>query len=299
MPTPQFYPALNKLISSDSLPEPIKFIVESVSNKLFYKAYYTEKSIHGEAAYHHIILVFNKEIGFNLFGGEDGFEILFNPGSTENTTELPLSIYHNLPILKYVRQVKMEDLNSVEDYFNLILEMFDISKQELLLEAINVFFNGYSDPISTFVTQFNTNPDYSSYPPLENPISNDEFDEQYNIISEIVSQLEDSGINVYQYLLENHIDISSISVGFESLKQLFNRWLGEFSFDTFINLFIPKFSVSVPQLEVALAFPRKWLQPVDANGEVNPDTNVKSMLTYNAGSINYHSETGLELSRAL
>lgn len=115
MPTPQFYPALNKLVSSDKLPEPFKTIVESISSKLFYKAYYVEKSLYGEVAYHHIVLVFNKEIGFNLFGGEEGFEILFNPASAENTTELPLAIYYNLPILKYIRKIKMEDLNSVDN----------------------------------------------------------------------------------------------------------------------------------------------------------------------------------------
>lgn len=296
MPTPQFYPALNKLVSSDKLPEPFKAIVENISDKLFYKAYYVEKSLYGEAAYHHIILVFNKEIGFNLFGGEEGFEILFNPGSLENTTELPLAIYYNLPILKYIRQVKMENLNSVEDYFDLILEMFEISKQELLLEAINVFFNGYSDPINAFVTEFNTNPDYSSYPALVNTVSNNEFDEQYNIISDIVSQFEEININIHHYLVENYINLSDLSTGFENLTELFKRWLGEFSFETFINLFIPKFSVSIQQLELALAFPRTWLQPVDANGEVNPDTEVKSMLRYNAGSLSYHSEKGLEFN---
>lgn len=297
MPAPLFYPALNKLVSSEKLLEPFKAIVENISSKLFYKAYYTDKSLYGEAAYHHIILVFKKEIGFNLFGGEEGFEILFNPSSVGETTELPLSIYYNLPIVKYIRQVKMENLNSVEDYFDLILEMFEISKQELLLEAINVFFNGYSDPVDAFVNEFNTNPNYTSYPDLVNTVTDGEFDEEYNIVADIVSQLEENGINTYQYLLDNHIDVSNIANGFESFKELFRRWLGEFSFESFINLFIPKFSASIQQLELALAFPRTWLQPVDANGEVIQDENIKSLLRYNAGSLSYHSEKGFEFDQ--
>lgn len=72
MSAPQFYPALNKLVSTDNLPELIKSTVDTVSNKLFYKTYYVEKSIYGEAAYHHIVLIFNTDIGLNLIGGGAG-----------------------------------------------------------------------------------------------------------------------------------------------------------------------------------------------------------------------------------
>lgn len=158
MSAPEFYPALNRLISTDRLPEPIKTAVDAVSNKLFYKSYYVEKSIYGESAYHHIVLVFNSEVGLNLFGGEEGFKLLFNPGSTPGTTEIPLSIYYNLPILKYIRQIRLDSLSSVTDYFNLIVKMFNLSKEELFFETIGVFLNGYENPVEEFVDQFNQNP---------------------------------------------------------------------------------------------------------------------------------------------
>lgn len=66
MPVPQFYPALNKLISSENVPEPIKSGIDNLFSKLFYKSYYVEKSVYGDTAYHHLVLVFNK-VGFNLW----------------------------------------------------------------------------------------------------------------------------------------------------------------------------------------------------------------------------------------
>lgn len=82
--------------------------------------------------------------------------------------------------------------------------------------------------------------------------------------------------------------------GFADLSILFNRWVGDFDLDTIVNLFIPKFSASVDVIEVALAFPRTWLKPVDAEGNVIQDNTIKSRLTYAVGSLTYHSENGLE-----
>lgn len=288
MSAPQFYPALNRLISTDRLPEPVKTAVDAVSNKLFYKSYYVEKSVYGESAYHHIVMVFNSEVGLNFFGGEEGFQLLFNPGSTPGTTEIPIAIYYNLPILKYVRKIHLDQLNSLQDYFGLLIEMFEISREELFFEALDVFFNGYENPVEEFVDQFNQNPDYSTYPPLTYPAT----DDYYTDIVGLMEQLVDRNIDSNLYILGNYINNS------ENLSILFNRWLGEFNLDTIVNLFIPKISASIQALNLALVFPRTWLKPVDIQGNVIEDDSVKSMLTYNVGSLNYNSEYGFEFINA-
>lgn len=286
MSAPQFYPALNRLISTDRLPEPIKTAVDAVSNKLFYKSYYVEKSVYGESAYHHIVLVFNSEVGLNLSGGEeDGFKLLFNPGSISGTIEIPLAIYYNLPILKYIRQIKLDQLSTVEDYFYLLIEMFNVSGAELFFEAIDIFLNGYENPVEEFVDQFNQNPDYNGYPPLTYPTTGD----YYTDVVDLMTQLHDRNINSSQYILYTYIGQNN-----ESLSLLFKRWMGDFNIDNIVNLFIPKVSVSIQALDLALVFPRTWLKPVDTQGNVIGDDTVKSMLTYNVGSLNYSSEYGFE-----
>jgi len=251
MSAPQFYPALKNLIDMGSLPEPIKTAVDSVSNRLFYKSYYVEKSVYGESAYHHIVLVFNSEIGLNLFGTEDGPKLLFNPGSISNTVEIPLAIYYNLPILKYVRQIKLNNLSSVADYFNLIVKMFNLSQEELFFESIDVFLNGYENPVEEFVDQFNQNPDYNNYPPLIYPAT----EEYYTDVLDLMWQLQDRNINSMLYILYIYIDKNNISEGFKNLSMLFKRWMGNFDMNSILNLFIPKVSVSIQALSLAIAFP--------------------------------------------
>lgn len=298
MSNSEFYPSLNKLVSLDKLPAPIKSGVDSLFSKLFYKSYYVEKNLYGDTAYHHLVLIFDK-VGFNLFGGDDGFEIIFNPGSDSNTTELPISIYYNVPILKYVQKIKLEDLSTIEDYFKLILEMFNINEDDLLFEAIGAFLGSEVDPVKQFIDDFNSNPDYSTYTPLILIESSENFEQDFTIVQDLIVQFETNNLDIKGYLLENYFDLSDLTVGFENLSALFKKWLGEFSLETIMNLFIPKFSVSIDVLEIALAFPRTWLKPVDPiNYEVIDDENTKAMLTYNVGSMAYSSETGFEFNKA-
>src|SRR5690606_13593660 len=98
------------------------------------------------------------------------------------------------------------------------------------------------------------------------------------------------------YVLNTYINESNISVGFDDMSILFNRWMGDFDMNTIVELFIPKISVSIQALELALAFPRTWLKPVDSQGNVIEDENVRSMLTYNVGSMTYDSEYGFEFN---
>lgn len=295
MSNSEFYPSLNKLVSLDKLPAPIKSGVDSLFSKLFYKSYYVEKNLYGDTSYHHLVLIFDK-VGFNLFGGDDGIEIIFNPGSEANTTELPISIYYNIPILKYVQKIKLEDLSTVEDYFKLILEMFNINENDLLFEAIGAFLGDSDNPVQQFIDDFNSNPDLASYTPLTLELSDDsELD--FSMVQDLIEQFENNNLDIKSYLLENYFDLSDLIVGFENLSSLFKKWLGEFSLETIMELFIPKFSVSIDVLELALAFPRTWLIPVDPiTYEVIDDENIKAMLTYNVGSMKYSSETGFDFN---
>lgn len=96
----QYYPALNKLIQVDRIPDPLRTAISESIDKLFYKGYYAEHSVLGDVAYYNLTVVLNSKIGLNIFGGEDNFELLFNPGHITGTTEIPLALYYNLPILK-------------------------------------------------------------------------------------------------------------------------------------------------------------------------------------------------------
>ena len=285
-----FFPALSKLVPSERLPGFVQPVFSSISDKVFYKSYQVEKSINGDTAYHNIVLVFNTEIGLNLFGGEDGFELLLNPGTTANTTELPLSLYYNLPILKYVNGVSVQQLSTPADYLNLILEITGINEAEILEQAVRALNEG---SFQQFIDDFNANPDYSAFPQLTGSVSGNDDE----VAISIASELKTNGVSVIQYVMEELIAVENdIPGSFENLYTVFKELLGSFSFEDLLALVIPTFSVGIESIRLALAFPRTWLKPVDANGDVIEDEAVKSLLSYDVGSLLYHSEKGLEFN---
>ncbi len=290
MATSKFYPALNNIVKIDQIPEVARSFVEKNLDKLFYKTYYVEKSIYGDTAYHNIVLVFNKEIGFNLFGGEEGFEILFNPGTTVNTTELSLSLYYNLPILKHARGLNISNLGSPADYFKVISEITKITMSEFLSEAIHLLLD---NSFSTFITDFNSNPNYSTFPPLSSNIEGNSDE----VANSIVLEMEINGVNVIKYIIEEVIcNVNDLEDGFKNLFIVFAELLGEISIDDILDLFIPKISIEIQQMSIALAFPRSVLQPINPiTGEVIDDGS-KSLLSYDIGSLAFDTENGIEFN---
>jgi hypothetical protein len=110
-----FFPQVSNIIDQGNLPEPIKDVVNNVFGKLHYKSFYTDHSAKGDTFQYGISLVFN-EVGLNLFGADSGFSIVLNPSAGGlGITEVPLSVYINIPILKYVNDIKLSELNGVQD----------------------------------------------------------------------------------------------------------------------------------------------------------------------------------------
>lgn len=293
MPQQKLYPALSTLIQLDSLPEILSNLGEDLLGKVFYKTYYSEKSVYGDVAYHNITLVLDSKTGFNLFGGDDGFQLLFNPGSVNGTTELPIALYYNLPILKYIQEISLQNFDSAEDYFNLIIKILNIPIDEILGETIKAFFG--DSGIADFISQFNEDPDNAAYPALQVSDASD----FYGSISEILEQFHTDGIDIFQFILVKFIDTdgSDIAKAFDNIASIFQKWVGTISLDDFKLLFIPKFTVTIPTLQLALAFPRTWVKPVDANNnEIEGD--VKSLLRYNIGALEFSSTNGFDFTGA-
>jgi len=87
-------------------------------------------------------------------------------------------------------------------------------------------------------------------------------------------------------------DVSDLEEKFEQLITLFRTWLGNITREDIEHLLIPQFKAGLTDINVALAFPRKWLVPLDTTTlEPLPDPAV-SKLTFNVGSLEYSTETG-------
>ena len=100
-------------------------------------------------------------------------------------------------------------------------------------------------------------------------------------------------IDFFKTFIETALDdVSDLEEKFEQLIALFQTWLGNITREDIEYLLIPQFKAGLTDINVALAFPRTWLVPLNSTSlEPLPDPAV-SKLTFNVGSLEYSTETG-------
>ena len=272
-----YYPSLGELVSFDHLPSGLGFASDFLDS-IFYKNLQIHKSKYGEKAFYHIEILTDN---LSLKLGDNGFELFINPNDTATSQSvIPISFFYQWEILKYINQFEASGFAfDNKSFFNLILNILKISKDELLRQSIDIFIpdsNGITR-IEAFITAFNNTNTQQLQPTTD--------------LTNLIDQLGTAGIEVYELVFSFFIEGNVNPV--ENIQKLFSVWLGPFSFSTLKNIIIPNFGISLDSLELALAFPRTWLKPVNPDGTLVPGDS-KSMLTYYVGSLIYDSKTGFD-----
>ncbi len=271
----EYYPSLSGLISLDKLPGEFSF-ENTFLDKIFYKNLRVFKSKDGEKASYYIEVI-SADLRISLLDSD--LELIINPDATNtNFSVIPIELFYRLEIIKYIKQFNPSEFGfDITAYFDLILDMLGVSLDTLLEEAISVFIDDI-DPIQKFITDYNN---FSGN--VLTLTSTSDFQVLY---AELVANTVDVIKMIFDFFVENHSDSA------RALKELFNRWLGSFSVSRLKELITPEFSISLKSMELALAFPRNWVKPVDLMGNVIPQG--KSLLSYNVGSLNYSLSKGLD-----
>ncbi|MAN28803.1 MULTISPECIES: hypothetical protein [Mesonia] len=301
---PRYIPPLSLLISVNDLPSSLGFVensLNSIFSKLYFKDFYSEGSIHTHEVNYNITIVSFERLGLNI-GGEEGFSLILNPSFVEgNTSEFPMSILYNWPLLNYIRSFDIETFDfSIEAIYNLLLDIGNIDEAQLLSTLVNVFYPDFAedeseDTFQKFIDDFNTNNNPAT------PLTYNILSSEKEIIEDLITQLSSNGneYSVFDIALNDYLssddDFGSVQ---KKLERLFYDVFGNFKIDNFQNFLVPNFSASLNSLFLALEFPRTWLKPINPSTlEVIEDEAVKSRLTYNAGSLSYHSEKGFEFGQ--
>ncbi len=138
----KYYPAISDLINADDLPEILSFLkdgVDQILDNVYYKNYQSSKSIDGSSAFYSLDVVSRRKLAIEIPGTE--ISLVLNPDYSDDTiSSFPLTVFWQWKILKYVRNFKANGFSfSVEDLFNLGLEVFDLSEDQALLLAVDVF----------------------------------------------------------------------------------------------------------------------------------------------------------------
>ena len=284
-----YNPQIKDLIPVDKLPESIANLIGDITEGIFYKDYFFESSLSGDAGYHKLTIVLYKKLGLNI-GGDSGMSLLLNPGHTTGTTEIPVSLTYRWELLKYAKAFNPEDLLSDPlVFFNLLWEMVGPEDFELIDSSINVFYGDSSTPINDFVTAFNDNTEITATLTVPSTTGLD-------AAKDIVTQMEAQAVDPKNYIIDYLITGENNGDSVDNASLLFNQWLGAIGIDNLIDLATPKFKAAIDTLELGIGFPTWMLKPLDGpasdpSSEVEEDK--QSLLTIDIASLSFSSEEGM------
>ena len=286
--TTTFYPPLSVLIPVEDLPNELGFVKDGLTfifNKLYFKDFQYSKSARGDAAFYSLSIVSPDPISLEVPG--TGIFLVLNPpdGNTVSTySKFPITLSYRWGILAYLRAFNLSNFSfSPADFYDLGLTILGVSEVELVNRALTVFVDD-PNPVQAFVDAINDF--YNPTTPLQvpggaNPIP--------TLVNDIETQIGD-GASVVLFALYI-LDSADLSGTKERLNNFFSSFFGD-SFEDYIKaLIIPNLRATL-ELGAQLEFPRNILDPLDANGDSDPDPMARATFKFVTANFEYSTEEG-------
>lgn len=257
----RYYPALSDIMKTDDLPDFLSFIkdgLQAIFDKIYYKDYQVSKSISGSSAFYSLDLVSRTKIALELPGTNIYF--VLNPDYEDsNISSFPVTVFWQWEVMRYIRYFDVNGFSfSPEDFYNLALEILNVSEEQVFQLAIN-----------TFVTS--SNPSISKLDQLIEDINNLHGStisidtSASNQLQELIIQIELINKKVFPTVFALYVLANDI----ETTKQKINTFFSSFipnDIDEYIkNIITPKARVTL-KLSAAIEFPRTILVPWKDNG---------------------------------
>lgn len=329
----KYYPPLSQLISREAIPADVGIIpgatetAEQALNQLLsgigFKDLIINLSTFGDVRFYSLTIV-GKEIGFKLPGTDVSF--LFFPGEAgSGEANIPIAFEWRWGVRRYVHDFEAAVFSrSPRAFFDILLKIANISEAEFIDGVITVFI-GDPDPyvklvqdVRAIISEYSNGTATLEDPSgeilakasailfkldaviadLQDPTQIAvPFDSEVDYIAdrfEDIAHTLDIDLDVCQLAFQTVTrNVTDIDEKLEQLLILFGSWFSGFDWHDVEEVLVPQFSLAVTQLPVALEFPRKWLVPLDTDGEPIANEAVKSRLKFNAGAIRYSTKTGL------
>src|SRR6185503_7698647 len=153
-----FYPSLSNLLPLERIPPSLGFIqgaLQDVFDNLYHRDLQVQKSKLGDVGFYQLSLVIYKRLAVEI-PGTGGAALVFNPGQTALTTEIPIALGYRWEILKYLRGFDPSALSELPRLaFDAFVEISGASAAALLQELIDRFHGAAADPVQEFVDAFN------------------------------------------------------------------------------------------------------------------------------------------------
>ncbi|MEM9822851.1 MAG: hypothetical protein AAF985_17350, partial [Bacteroidota bacterium] len=295
MPT-VFYPSIADVLPVNALPNELGFVKDGVSallSKIFYKNLQYAINDRGDTAFYSLSIVSRGRIDIEIPG--TGLFLILNPSHDTSDvnaiSEFPVQVNYEWPILGYLRNFDLSTFSFAPgDFFDLALAILDVTEHQLIDRVLNIFISGPT-PINTFVD------DVNSYfgTAIPYPVSADPISE---VLQEIdnAAGIDNAGGAIFTIYL---LDALSEGNTETRIKAFFNSFYGGDITEYIKNLLIPRIEATL-EVGLAIEFPRNILTPLNAvGGEPLADTNIKSMLLFDAGDLFFSTERGIGFDKEL
>jgi hypothetical protein len=292
----KFLPSASELISADLLPDFLAGVrggLDNLLGNIRLKEYQVDRHPYFGGGSWYLVLSTLQRVELDVAG--TGLTLVFNPSfdssAPGSSTDIPLSLSVHLPIADHVHDFRIEQFaGSPEAFFTLIAQI--VQADELLLTEATIVNVVPSMLGADLVVAINAN--YSLSPPLA-PTQTGDPRQDAQAIAEAVDEhptLAADDKDMLDVLLDTYILTADPPIPrLDFIEKIFAFYFSGPVIDSVTRLFIPQIDASV-QLSAGLEFPRSYLVPIKANGEVEADENVKTVLFFSAGEFRY-STSGL------
>ena len=281
-----YYPSLDDLFPLDKIPAalgPLKGAIENALSHFYYKDLIYSKTTWGEQAYYRLKVVSYRRMALEVPNTGGLSLVLFPSQEQPNKSELPISLNYSWPLLAYANRLESMTLpTSVIEWFNALFFILDIDKKEFFESIIDFLYDEADSPLDRFIVDL-ANSSIS--------LSNDPNVDQLEFL---LSQFESLDIDIKDWFIDHLISADQDPA--KTMKRVlyfFSSWTGIYTQEDLIAFFTPYFEFEIEELDMAIEFPRAWLSPIDANGLIPENPNIRSRLLFDLGGIHFNPKTGL------
>ena len=317
MSSQTFYPTLNTIINLNELPEVFSFVnngVDYVLENLLLKQYQVVSSQEFNSVIYQLEILSYNKLKIPIFGTE--MFIIINPSYDINTSQYETSFAVSLLINKGI--IGLFDIVSLEMFsteprqaFDLLLDYLGFDEEDLISQIISTIIPDNS--IMSLVTSINNS--YSLSPTLSISYTGYLGEDVELLIEAIVNNdyFNQNNITPIDVLIKIYFTDSNNTDRRNFIQKVFNDFFDGDVIKGLTDLFIPKVTVTLQEINVALQFPRKWLTPIYTGeqdypfalkeksdlkiGDPLPETYF-SQLIFDVGALSISTENGLNFDKS-
>lgn len=153
---------MSTVVRLDDFPDNLGFIkdgIKQIFDKIYIKDFQANISPRGESGFYGLSIVSKQRLHFQIPGTE--MFLILNPDSTDSTiSSFPVTVEYQWLVLSYLRSFNLQSFSySARDFFELGLQILNVSEEEVISLIINNFVTPKSDnltKVEQFVNDFNT-----------------------------------------------------------------------------------------------------------------------------------------------